>query len=398
MIKQDQSEALDSSLALLEAGSTLEECLALYPEHSDDLRPLLEIVLQMRQVPSPTPSPAAFATGKQKMLQALAEKGRRRATPTDLFSRGMGWVNALFQRYGLRTRAPAFQLTLVMMTTLMLLALVGTLLLPWIDKSTAQAATLIQVEGTVEIMPVGGDTWRPVLVGEWVKEGDRVRTHSLSAATLLFFDKSTTDMEANTEVAVTQISPQHSDDRVIVLYQALGQTYSRVQQSSDSASRFEIETPTAVTAVRGTAFALTVEADGTTRVAVAEGTVDVTTQGSTVAVHAGQETTVRADQSATPLHPVLTATSTPRFTSTPQPSETPTATGTPEPAGTPEPTAVSEPGETPASPNPNSTHQPPGLTKTPQPPGQTRTPQPPGQTRQPKPDSTKKPKPPKNPK
>ena len=75
MIKQDQSETLDHSLALLEAGSTLEECLTLYPEHSTDLRPLLEIALQVHHVPSPTSSPAAFATGKQKMLQAALLMG-----------------------------------------------------------------------------------------------------------------------------------------------------------------------------------------------------------------------------------------------------------------------------------------------------------------------------------
>jgi hypothetical protein len=288
------------------------------------------------------------------------------------------------------------------MAALMFLALAVTLLLPWIGRTATQAATLAQVIGTVEIMPAGSDNWLPVSAGERVQEGDRVRTHSLSAATLVFFDESTTDLEAGTEIAVTQMSSQRSGDRVIVLYQALGQTYNHVRRSPDIASRFEIETPAAVTMVRGTEFALTVEGDGTTRVVVVEGVVDVTAQGTTVTVHAGQETMVQAEQSSTPVRSVPIAPPTPRFTSTPQATETPTATETPQPTETPkptetleptktlepteilEPTKVSEPSETPESSSPSSTHQPPGLTKTPQPPGQ---------TRRPEPAPTKKPKP-----
>ena len=141
-MKQDRNEALDQSLALLEAGIALDECLTHYPEHSTDLRSLVEIALKVRHVPSPTSSPAAFATGKRRMLQALAEKKQQQAVSPGLFSRGVEWIAALFKGSVLQVRAPAFQLTLVAIAAMILLTVVGMLLPSWIRGTATQAATL----------------------------------------------------------------------------------------------------------------------------------------------------------------------------------------------------------------------------------------------------------------
>jgi hypothetical protein len=414
-MKRDRSEALDKSLTLLEAGSALEECLARYPEHSAELRPLLEVALQVRRVPSPTSRPAAKAAGKQRMLQALAERQQRQTTSSSLLPRAKEWIVALLERIVLRARASAFPLAWAATAALILLALVGTFLLPWIGGSAPQAATLAQVVGTVEVMPAGSAAWRSASVGERVTEGDRLRTDAFSAATLAFFNQSTTALGTDTEIVVAQMRAQRAG-QVIVLYQARGQTYNQVQRMPDPASRFEIETPTAVATVCGTEFALTVDSDGATHVMVVEGVVDVTAQGSTVTVWAGQETTIQPHPSPVPVHPTLVATPTPRLTPMPQatetlkppqtprptltsrPTGTPDLTQTPRPVEAPEATEIPEPDETSEPSSSGKTPQPPGLTKTPQPPGQTKTPQPPGQTRAPEPAPTQKPKPTKKPK
>ena len=76
-MKRDLSAALDEALILLETGqTTLEECLDGNPEQAADLRPLLEVALELSGVPSPTSSPAALTAGKQRMLDALDEKKR----------------------------------------------------------------------------------------------------------------------------------------------------------------------------------------------------------------------------------------------------------------------------------------------------------------------------------
>jgi hypothetical protein len=377
-MKRDLTHALDECLALLGEGrATLEECLAHYPECASDLRPLLELALELQGLSQPNSSPVAFAAGKQRMLDALVEK-----------------------RDGLavRKRAPAFRLALVGALALALFAIGGSFLLSWPGMTIAQMATLNQVSGVVEFMPAGSHTWRPASAGEQLEAGSQIRTGPRSATRLLFFDGSTTDLGAEAGLAVVQMSARRDRGKaVILLRQTSGQTHSHVRRLPDQASRFEIRTAAAVVTVRGTEFTTTVEADGTTSVTVAEGLVEVMAQGTTVLVSAGQQTTVQPERppsnpatipQATPTpasSPTITPTATTTATSAPIPMAPSVPTNTPQPPGhtkTPQPPGQTK---TPQPPGQTETPQPPGLTKTPQPPGQTKTPQPPGQTKTPQP-------------
>ena len=410
-MKRNVNHALDECLALLGEGrATPEECLARYPEYARDLAPLLEVAIQVRSVSQPSLDPVAFAAGKRRMLETLAERKRRQAASvsSSSHSRQTGWVaTALRGGARLATRpstltsrlalAGAMMLALLAAGSLLLLSSPGTKM-----DGVARMATLERAEGVVDVLPPGSDTWLPASAGERVEVGSRIRTGPGSAAALVFFDSSSTELEAETEIAVIEMSYPRGNDRVILLKQALGQTYSRVQQSPDHESRFEIETPTALVAVRGTEFSTAVEMDGTTHVAVTEGMVEVTAQEMTVVVLVGQKTTVHPGQ--VPGDPV----SMPQATPVPEPTLTPTPTPTAKtilaPAATPSPKTTAQPAAPTHTPRPagqdaspqtvdvTKTHQPPGLTKTPQPPGQTKTPQPPGQEK-PKPDHEKKPKP-----
>ena len=410
-MKRNVNHALDECLALLGEGrATLEECLARYPEYASDLVPLLEVAIQVRSVSQPSPDPVAFAAGKRRMLETLAERKRRRAisvssTPR---SRQPGWIAPALRGNARPAARPstlasglalagALVLALLAASTLFLLSSPGTEM-----EGVARMATLDRAVGVVGLLPPGSDTWLPASAGERVEAGSRIRTGPGSAAALVFFDGSAIEMEAETEIAVIEMSSPQGNDRVILLEQALGQTYNRVQRSPKHESRFEIETPTALVAVRGTEFSTAVEMDGTTHVAVTEGTVEVTAQEMTVVVLVGQKTTVHPGQ--VPGDPV----SMPQATPVPKPTLTPTPTPTAKtilaPAATPSPKTTAQPAAPTHTPRPagqdaspqtvdvTKTHQPPGLTKTPQPPGQTKTPQPPGQEK-PKPDHEKKPKP-----
>jgi len=423
-MKRDVNQALDECLALLgEGGTTLEECLARYPEYASDLVPLLEIAIQVRSVSQPPSDPVAFAAGKRRMLETLAERKRRQAASVSStpHSRQPGWIATALRggaRLAARPSTLASRLALASTLVLALLAAGSLFLLssPGTEmEEVARLATLDLAEGVVGLLPPGSDTWLPASAGARVEAGSRIRTGPGSAAALVFFEGSTTKLEAKTEIALIEMSSPRGNDRVILLKQALGQTHSRVQRSPEHESRFEIETPTTLVAVRGTEFSTAVEMDGTTHVAVTEGTVEVTAQEMTVVVLVGQKTTVHPGQ--TPGDPV----SMPQATPVPKPTLTPTPTPTAKtilaPAATPRLKTTAQPSDPmvtlqsagqDASPQPvdvTRTHQPPGLTKTPQPPGQTKTPQPPGQTKtqqppgqeKPKPDHEKKPKPNKKP-
>jgi hypothetical protein len=366
-MKHDVDSALDDCLALLQSGqATLGECLARYPDLAADLRPLLETAIEVCHVPLPASSPAAFTAGKRHMLQALAEKKRRQPVSPSPVSRYAGWIETLFggkERTTMRKRTPAFQFALATAAALVLLVAGGFLLRSWLGTVVTQTATLADVSGVVEVLPAGSNTWQPVEPGRRVTTGDRIRTRASSAVTLAFFDGSTTSLAAKTELTVSQLSGRRDGhDKIIVLHQWVGRTYNRVQRLLDPASRFEIETPTAVTAVRGTVFTVEVTPDGATQVTVGEGLVEVTAQETTVEVQPSQATTVQPDlppappvPAPTPLppatpQPTLTTTETPRPTETEEPEE---PTETPEPTETEEPedpTETPEPTEEPEEP------------------------------------------------
>ena len=431
-MKRALHHALDECLALLrEHQATMEECLVRYPQVAGDLRPLLEVALAISALPRPTASPTTFAAGKRSMLEALAEKKRHQATPSAL--------RFLFTRRGATTpsspsgksaglaawkRGLALPVALAAVLALALFAIGRTGFQSPPGGTVAQAATLDALRGTVQVSRAGSDAWASAAAGERIQAGDRIRIGPLSAATLVFFDGSATDLLAQTEVAIVQMSSSPGGGRTpgvltrtgvltptgvlthIVLRQTLGQTYSRVQRGPDPASCFEIETPSAITAVRGTEFAVAVEANGATHVTVVAGQVEVTAQKTTVAVLAGQETIVRPQRPPSPPASTLRTTpaSSPPPTATtiaPQPSA-PLPTGTAEihnpqsaienpQSATPQPSGWTE---TPQPPGQAETSQPPGQSKTHQPPGQTRTP--PGQLKTP-PGQARPPRPPKKP-
>lgn len=77
-MKHDLEEALDQSLFWLREGLDLEACLARYPAYARQLRPLLELALDLKQVRTPEPSAAARAAGEERILATLTRASSRR--------------------------------------------------------------------------------------------------------------------------------------------------------------------------------------------------------------------------------------------------------------------------------------------------------------------------------
>ena len=355
---RDLSQALDEILSSLEEGQApMEECLAHYPQHAADLRPLLGIALEVRRLPGPTPSRSSYDAGKRRMLEALAEKRYRQATYPALLARWVEWITPVFRRQDRPTvsrRALTLQQALKPALVLLLLVCSGVLLLTWLGGTVAQTATMTRLSGVVEVLPFGSEAWRLSSVDDQIDVGDRIRTGSSSAATLVFFDGSTADLGATSDVTIAQMrSRRDGGNKTIVLHQWLGHMHNRVNPLNDTSSRFRVETPTAVAAVRGTEFTITTEADGATHVAVIEGVVNVTSREATIALLGGQQTSILPGQAALTVHPPRAANQSPWPTpSLPHPAEEPNRWAqTPGPgkvaelAGTPTPsTALETPG------------------------------------------------------
>jgi hypothetical protein len=148
--------------------------------------------------------------------------------------------------------------------------------------------------------------------GDVLIDGDRVRTGSDGHALLTFFDASTIEVEPSTQIAVQSAKPAGAAID-IRLTQTIGRTWSSVQHFTDPASRYEIHTPAAVAAVRGTGLDVTVLPEGTTTVRVTDGSVLVTAQGQSVLLDPGQQNTTAPGQAPGPAVPITAPPNTLRF-------------------------------------------------------------------------------------
>lgn len=371
--EQRLTDVLDECLRLVAEGATVEVCLSRYPEHVDELRQLLELAVAVRRVPIPTANPEAAAAGKQRMLQALAEKARsegQELPQQGVVSRVKVWASELIDGLLPRGQAglvPAFRVAASAAGALAVI-LVGTLLFnSWLGVTVPRKAEVAALSGEVEVRHTAEAAWTAAEAGERLGPGAEIRAGGGGTAELAFFDGSTVALEGGTQLALEQMAARRSgSERVIVIHQESGRTDYVVQPLPDAESRFEVRTLTAVAMVRGTAFAVSVESDGTTQVAVWTGLVEVVGADSSVSLMPGWATNVRPNlppaepvvvptpepMEAFAALPTLAPTATATWTATPLPPPTlaPAALGptvaptdTPAPSATVEPTATPEP-------------------------------------------------------
>ncbi|MGB3717750.1 MAG: DUF5667 domain-containing protein [Candidatus Promineifilaceae bacterium] len=78
---------LDECLASLQAGDSLESCLNRYPEHAEELKPLLEMAQTVQSIPIPQARPEAVQAGRQQMLSVVTAKGGSQPVSKSLFAR-----------------------------------------------------------------------------------------------------------------------------------------------------------------------------------------------------------------------------------------------------------------------------------------------------------------------
>ena len=128
------------------------------------------------------------------------------------------------------------------------------------------ALTIFSItEGDVLVMKAGTDDWTDAAVGMSLGVGDIIKTGDNSGAEITFFDGSTIELGAGTQIEITALdSSPDTDATIITLLQTIGTTISRVTKILDPASRYEVETPSGVVAVRGSAAETHVTEDGTT--------------------------------------------------------------------------------------------------------------------------------------
>ncbi len=163
------------------------------------------------------------------------------------------------------------------------------------------------VGGDVFLMRPGSNQWVKAEEGISLEVDYKLKTEISGEATISFFDGSTIELKGETEVTLRELGFDEASSKINVrLRQELGQTISRVKKLADPGSRYEIETPAAVAAVRGTTMFVQVAQDGATFVGNIEGLVSVVAQGVEIKVTQGSHVVIMPGQVAGPVEPGAT--------------------------------------------------------------------------------------------
>jgi hypothetical protein len=165
------------------------------------------------------------------------------------------------------------------------------------DSSPAALTVFSITEGDVFVMKAGTGSWTDAEVGMSLEAGDSIKTGDDSSAEITFFDGSTIELQAGTEIEITSLDiSTDTGSTIITLEQTIGNTISRVTKLLDPASRYEVETPTGVVAVRGSAVQVYVIEDGTTWAINLEGDIWAVAQGVELQIPEGRQCVSRPGQ------------------------------------------------------------------------------------------------------
>jgi hypothetical protein len=144
-----------------------------------------------------------------------------------------------------------------------------------------RVAVARNVSGQVAVQRGGAGNFTPIVAGAALKSGDAVRTGAKSEAEFAWQDGTRWKLSPNSSLTIqTALFNPAKKSEVSRLRLESGRILVRVVRPMPLASRFEIETPNALTTVRGTI--LSVAVIGTeTQVKVFQGRVDVSDAGGT---------------------------------------------------------------------------------------------------------------------
>ena len=154
-------------------------------------------------------------------------------------------------------------------------------------------------------MRAGTSTWITATVQMTLYAGDTIKTSASSSTKITFFEGSTIELEASTEILVAALGISEAGSTNIELTQLLGRTISRVNKLTDSASNFNIETPSAIAAVRGSVMTVTVATSGVTVVTNEEGDIRVIVAGTDYPISEGMQRTIAPGEKPSAEVPIV---------------------------------------------------------------------------------------------
>ncbi|MBL3557473.1 MULTISPECIES: FecR domain-containing protein [Marinobacter] len=162
--------------------------------------------------------------------------------------------------------------------------------LAWLQRQP-DPARVRSVAGQVQLISGSDSSKRPLASDMLVRVGDEILSHS-GTATVELADGSVVRISPNSRLAFNRLTQYGKSGMVDTrLRLDRGEIETQVKPVIEGGSRFEIETPSAVAAVRGTMFTLRT-APGKTDLRVTEGEVSFGPPGKTRRIPAGYSASV----------------------------------------------------------------------------------------------------------
>lgn len=131
------------------------------------------------------------------------------------------------------------------------------------------------LQGTVQVRSGATQPFRILQPGGVIKTGDTIRSGADGTAEFRWLDGTRLRIQPNSQITIRRSSlnlKKRAQTSEFLL--TSGKIFVRIPQKLNATSRFEIDTPTATTTVRGTIFSVSAD-DSETKVAVWKGRVDV---------------------------------------------------------------------------------------------------------------------------
>jgi hypothetical protein len=156
------------------------------------------------------------------------------------------------------------------------------------------------VQGNVRIQGRDSEEWTPVLIHDRVKEGSKIKTGDRSSVEIVFDNGTSCLQKSNTLTGFLKMRKKGDSYEQRLSLQS-GRTITRILKATGREPRFEIQTPSAVCAARGTFFRTSVDLNDFTRSEVLEGTAEVEAVMKKQMISEGEGTLVRKGEP--PLKP-----------------------------------------------------------------------------------------------
>ena len=145
---------------------------------------------------------------------------------------------------------------------IVLMLIIG-LSLPAFCAETLRTAQIADMEGNVSVKRADGAMEKGE-IGMVLNQGDLIKTRRDSYALIKFKDfkeSATVEMEENSELLMVEmVMDKEEGIQKTFLDLSIGKVLVKADKLHKKGSRFEVKTPTSVVGVRGTTFAVEVEA------------------------------------------------------------------------------------------------------------------------------------------